>query len=163
MLWGTHIGLPVSAALVLENRSLARGKGYVFPAGSLLAAGVCGVLPDILSPHISLEDRHQSFSHSLAFLAALLPFCAMAASFYPAGDLPRWRTAALCWIAAALHLAADAISGGIPWLYPWKPDVLGAYYIPPAHWLAWDAGFIVLTVVLLRRRPLAAERGMRAP
>jgi membrane-bound metal-dependent hydrolase YbcI (DUF457 family) len=162
MLWGTHIGLPVCGALAIECHSLAKGKGYVFPAWTLPVAAVFGVLPDICNPHISLEDRHQSWSHSIWFLLALLPLCGMVASFFPKSELPRWRTALLCWIAAVLHVAMDAISGGVAWLYPWKPTVIGDYYIPVDQWIWWDAGFILLTWVMVRTRPLALARGIRA-
>jgi membrane-bound metal-dependent hydrolase YbcI (DUF457 family) len=161
MMWGTHIGLPVCGALLLENHSLSKGKGYVFPAWTLPLAGAFGILPDLCSLHFSLADRHISWSHSVWFLLGLAPLCAMLAYSFPKDELPRWRVALLCWIAAFLHIAVDAISGGVAWLYPWKPDVIGKYFIPFSQWIGWDAGFILLTWFLARRRPLAAERGMR--
>jgi len=161
MLWGTHAGIPVCGALIAENLSLRHGRGYVFLPWTMVAAGVFGILPDIFNPHITLEERHLSWSHSVWFLLALAPMSAITVSFFPAGDLPRWRTAVLCWLAAFLHVAMDAISGGVAWLYPWRPDVIGEYYIPPAQWLYWDAGFILLTYVLVRLRPLSLAKGMQ--
>lgn len=160
MLIGTHALLPVCIGLAFDNASLVKGKGFVFPRWSLAAVGVFGVLPDLCSPHISLDARQTSWSHTVWFLAGLIPICGMLASFFPAGM--RLRTALLCWIAAMLHLAADAISGGIAWLYPWRPDVIGKYYIPAVQWLWWDAGFILLGWFLFRLRPHAEARGMDA-
>lgn len=161
MLWGTHSLLPVSAALAIECVSLARGKGYVFPKWTLPVAGVFGVLPDICSPHISLEARFESWSHSIWFLLGMLPLSGIAASFLPDGDEPKWRASLLFWLAAVLHVAADAISGGVAWKHPQTTEVIGDYYIPPEQWIWWDAAFVLITFVLVRLRPLAVERGMR--
>lgn len=161
MLLGTHCLLPVCLCLGVENVSLARGRDYVFPEWTLPVVALFGALPDICSPHLSLEDRHTSWSHTVFFLGGLIPIAAMVAVLYPAYGPPRWRTAVACWLAAALHLAADSVSGGVAWFYPWKPDVLGDYYVPVLHWPWWDAGFILLTWFLLRLRPRAAARGIR--
>ena len=160
MFIGTHALLPVCIGLGLENASLVKGRGYVFPPWSLAVVGVFDVLPDFCSPHLSLGSRLSSWSHTVWFLAGLVPVCGMVASFFPKGM--RWRTALLCWIAAMLHLAADAISGGIAWLYPWRPEKIGDYYIPSGQWPWWDVGFILLFWFLLRLRPHAEARGMDA-
>ncbi len=159
MLIGTHTLLPVCAGLVIENLSLVKGRGYVFPPWALPVIGFFGALPDLCSPHISLEARFTSWSHTVWFLAGLLPVCAVIATFFPSG---KWRVAAACWIAALLHLFADAIAGGIAWLYPWRTDVIGEYYIPSEQWIVWDIAFVLLTWFLVRLRPHAEARGMRA-
>ena len=159
MLIGTHTLLPVCAGLLIENSSLARGRGHFFPPWSLLLIGFFGALPDLCTPHISLEARYSSWSHTVWFLAAMLPVCGVVATFFPSG---RWRVAAACWLAVLLHLFSDAVAGGIAWLHPWRPDVIGAYYIPATQWIWWDAGFVFLTWFLVRLRPHAEARGMRA-
>jgi membrane-bound metal-dependent hydrolase YbcI (DUF457 family) len=155
----THTLLPVCLALGVENASLATGRGHVFPRWGLAAIGFSGALPDLCSPHLSLDARHLSWSHTLWFLGVLLPLCAMAAVFFEKEG--RWKLAISCWLAAALHLAADAVAGGIPWLRPWRTDVLGGYLIPSSHWLWYDLVFLVLTGACLRLRPFAEARGMR--
>jgi len=155
----THTLLPVCLGLAVENVSLATGRGHVFPRWGLVAIGVCGALPDLCSPHLSLEARLASASHSVGFLGLMLPLCAMAAVFFEKDG--RWKLALACWLAAVLHLAADAVSGGIPWLLPWRSELLGGSWIPSDHWLAYDAVCLVLTVVGLRLRPFAEVRGMR--
>lgn len=154
----THALLPVCLGLAGELASLATGRGHVFPPWGLAAIGVYGALPDLCSPHLSLEARAASLSHTLVFLAALAPVCAATASFFARDG--RWKLALACWLAAALHLAADAVAGGIPWLLPWRTEMLGAFLIPPDHWLWYDAGFLILAGIGLRLRPHAEARGM---
>ncbi|QJE95799.1 metal-dependent hydrolase [Luteolibacter luteus] len=158
MLIGTHTLLPVCLGLAAENLSLAKGKGHVFPEWALPVIGLFGALPDLCSPHISLEDRMTSWSHTVWFMAGLIPVCAMVCSFFPNGY--RWRVAVALWLASLLHLFADAIAGGIAWLRPWRLDVIGDYYIPAAQWLWWDIGFVFLTWLLVRLRPHSEALGM---
>lgn len=151
MLIGTHMLLPVSGCLVIDNVSLARRGERWFPGWSLFAVAFFGALPDVCTPHLSLEARYDSWSHGVAFLVALLPLAGMAGSVFEKGA--RLRVAAACWLAAFLHVAADAVAGGIPWLYPWSPWILGEYWIPPQHWMAYDAAFVLLTWFLARVSP----------
>lgn len=155
----THTLLPVCLGLAGEVASLAAGRGHVFPPWGLAAIGVFGALPDLCSPHLSLAARYSSMSHTVAFLGVLLPLCAVSAGFFAKDG--RWKLALACWLAAALHLASDAVAGGIPWLLPWRTEILGGYFIPPGHWLWYDAGFLILTGVGFRLRPYAEARGMR--
>ncbi|GAA5481067.1 hypothetical protein Hsar01_00273 [Haloferula sargassicola] len=150
MLAGTHALLPVSIALATDCYRLSKGREEAFPAWSLPALGLFGVLPDLCSPHLSLEARHASFSHTLLFLAILVPVVAAAAGFFPKGS--RLLVAISLWLASMLHLAADAISGGIPWLHPWSDAVLGDFYIDPVWWIAYDAAFVLGTALLLMSR-----------
>ena len=160
MLIGTHTLLPVCLGLVAENASLAKGRGHVFPAWGLFAIGFFGGLPDFCTPHVSLDARYSSWSHTLWFMGAIIPVIAMIVSFF--GKEGRWRLALGCWLATLLHLIGDAVAGGIPWLQPWSPHILGDYYIPAADWLWYDIGFVLLTWILVRLRPLAEARGMGA-
>jgi hypothetical protein len=156
----THTLLPVCLGLAVENVSLATGHSHFFPRWGLVAIGAFGALPDICSPHLSLEARLESFSHTLGFLGLLLPLSAMTAVFFEKDG--RWKLAIGCWLAAVLHLAADAVAGGIPWLRPWRADILGGSLIPAAHWFWYDAIFLVLSVFGLRLRPFAEARSMRS-
>jgi hypothetical protein len=158
MLIGTHTLLPVCLGLAIENVSLAKGKGHFFPEWTLPVIGVFGALPDLCTPHISLEARFSSWSHTMWYLAALIPVCTMVITFFPPGR--RGRIAIACWLAAAIHLATDAAAGGINWLYPWRQVVIGDYHIPATQWLWWDMGFVFLTWFLIRLRPHAEARGM---
>jgi hypothetical protein len=63
------------------------------------------------------------------------------------------RVAIACWVFYVLRLVADAISGGIAWLYPWRGEVVGRYFIPAADGVWYDAGFIVLVWAIYRVFP----------
>ncbi|MEK7953943.1 metal-dependent hydrolase [Luteolibacter soli] len=160
MLIGTHTLLPVCLGLAAENFSLAKGRGYVFPPWSYFAIGFFGALPDLCTPHISLESRYESWSHTLWFLAAVALVAGMVTSFFQKEG--RRKLTLACWLASLLHLIGDAVAGGIAWKKPWGPDIIGKFYIPPADWLWYDIGFVLLTWILFRLRPHAEARGMGA-
>lgn len=160
MLIGTHTLLPVCLGLVAENISLAKGRGHVFPPCGLVAIGVFGALPDLCTPHASLDARYSSWSHTLWFFGATISVIVMATSFF--GKEGRWKLALACWLAVLLHLISDAVAGGIAWQRPWRPDITGEYYIPAGDWLWYDIGFVLLTWILVRLRPFAEARGMGA-
>lgn len=143
MFAGCHALLPVTGCLAIEAVSLRFRGERVFPDWTLPVVALFGVLPDLCSPHISLEARLESWSHTLLFLGVLIPVCAMVVRFFPAGA--RWRVACALWIASMLHLAADAVSGGIVWLYPWSHRQIGDYYLHPDTWIFYDAAFVLLT------------------
>lgn len=137
-----HALLPVTGCLALELVSLKWRAKRVFPEWTLPTVGLFGVLPDLCSPHISLEDRYDSVSHTLLFLLILLPFCAGMTWWFPKGT--RLRVAVAAMAATALHLAMDAVSGGVPWLRPWVDEPIGEYHLQPDNWLFFDAGFVLL-------------------
>lgn len=142
---GFHALLPVTGGLAIEVVSLKWRGVRVFPDWTLSIVALFGVLPDLCSPHFSLEDRHESWSHTVLFLVLLLPVCAGMTWWFPKGT--RVRVAAVAWVSAALHLAADAVSGGVPWLLPWSDKPIGDYHIRPEDWLFFDAAFMVLALV----------------
>lgn len=119
-----------------------------------------GVLPDLCTPHISLEARLTSWSHTVWFMAGLVPVVALLATVFEPGS--RFRMALVLWFASGLHLVADAVSGGIAWLYPWRDDVMGRAWIQAQYWIAFDAFFILLAWVLLRVIPHLEARRIRA-
>ena len=160
MLIGTHTLLPVCTCLVADNLSVVAGRGRIYQTRSLCAVAVFGVLPDLCTPHLSLDARYASWSHTLWFAAAIIVAAAITGSFFAKGS--RVAVALACWFAAALHLATDAVSGGIAWLYPWRDDVIGDYDIEPANWLWFDIGFVLLTWFLLRLLPHLEARHIRA-
>ena len=159
MLIGTHALLPVSACLAADHVSLLAGRDRVFPVRALWWVAGFGMLPDLCSPHIMLEDRHTSGAHSVWFLAVIILPAWFSAGFFSRGQ--RFRIAMACWLATAAHLAADAVSGGIAWLYPWKDDVIGRFFID-LDWWAWSDGlFVLLAWILLRSVPHMEARNIR--
>ncbi len=160
MFIGTHALLPVCGGLAVDGLRVVTGREPLFSARGLWIIAFFGVLPDLCSPHLSLEARFSSLSHTLGFLVAIVPFCALAGMV--AGQGGRLATAIACWAAAALHLGADAISGGIAWLQPWKPDVIGSYLIHPRYWIGFDAFFMFATWFLVRLMPRLEARRILA-
>ncbi len=146
MLIFTHsLGL-VAVKQVVEIRHPEKYE-YFNQLKGWIAIAVAGVLPDLLSPHLSLADRYNSFSHSLIFTCVFLACCATFFAFLyrkPYGSLPVW-----CAAAYVLHLAEDMISGGIDFLA--SGHVPGEYYVPPMYWPLIDL-YIIVIVVLLDRK-----------
>lgn len=149
---GTHTLLPVCGCLLIDRIRRSAGRARWFTGKNLCCVGVCGFLPDILSPHLSLESRYASLSHTVWFFLILPLLILPLLKLIPEkrSRLPMWIA---CWCAAALHLAADAISGGIAWLHPWRSDILGKYWIAPQTWIWYDIGFIVGVWVIYRVLP----------
>lgn len=151
MMIGTHSLLPVCGCLLTDKVSTRLGLHRKFTGRQLCLIGVFGFLPDILSPHISLESRCHSLSHTL-WAVMLMSLLVPLTGFWIEKN-SRLRVAIACWAAYVLHLVADAISGGIAWLYPWRDEVVGRYFIPAADWIWYDAGFIVLVWAIYRVFP----------
>lgn len=151
MMIGAHSLLPVCGCLLADKISMSAGRARMFSGKNLCVVGLFGFLPDILSPHLSLESRQASWSHTVWFLMGLVLLAPL--TKFISNRPSRIPVAIACWIASALHLAADAISGGIAWLYPWRPDVLGRYWIEPQTWIWYDVGFIVFVWSLYRVFP----------
>jgi hypothetical protein len=130
------------------------------PRRSLWLVGVLGVLPDLFSPHLSLAARFASRSHSIVFLVGAIILAAAAGSFFENGR--RLLVPVVCWCAVVLHLAADALSGGIILGYPLFGEVVGGGYIPFRFWGWCDLGLLGLTWCLWRRSvALDARRSRR--
>jgi hypothetical protein len=152
----THAFAPVAASLAVDLGAIRTRGERMFPAWSLVAVGLFGALPDLCTPHLSLEARYASWSHTLWFALGILPVAAMAVSFF--GRRKFWLVTLACWLAVVLHLATDAVSGGIAWLQPWRPDVIAATWIPFRCWLFGDALCLTLTGFGLWLRPRFEER-----
>ncbi len=116
------------------------------------AVAFAGVLPDILCPHLALNERLTAYSHSLiAWLVVC--FSTLAACAHPKVS-PHKQTAVLCVAAYALHLACDSITGGIPLLAPFSDKVAGGSYLPFWTWLILDALLLAYAYMLYRWLPL---------
>ncbi len=159
MMIGTHSLLPVCGCLLADRVSMSTGRSRMFSGRDLCVIGVFGMLPDILSPHLSLESRYASLSHSIWFLMGLVLLLPL--TRFISEKKSRLPVAIACWAACALHLAADAVSGGIAWLHPWRDDVLGRYWIEPQYWIWYDAGFILLVWFIYRVAPSLGGKVVR--
>lgn len=159
MLIGTHALLPVCGCLVVDQIAMLSGRDRTFSGKSLSVVAFFGILPDVCSPHIMLEDRHLSPAHSVWFLGVAVLLAAIASCFFEKGK--RLWIAVACWIALALHLVADAVSGGIAWLYPWRDEVIGRFWIDLDYWAWSDAMFVIFAWFLIRMLPHLKARNIR--
>ncbi|MEM1083391.1 MAG: metal-dependent hydrolase [Verrucomicrobiota bacterium] len=165
MFIGTHALLPACVALTTDSLRLATRRRELFPEWSIPVIALFGTLPDICTPHITLDARFSSWSHTLAFLVGLLPICLLVAVKFPKES--RILLFFSFWFAVAIHLATDTVAGGIPWLMPWvmpsgnhidRTGILGDFYIHPSYWLAFDAFFVILTWILVGLRGALRKR-----
>ncbi len=140
----THALVPVVLAQAV---ALAAPQRVDFRKRDYAAIMLAGALPDLLDPHISLADRLSSWTHTLWFALAWIPITLALTRWWWKPPSPI-TFAAVVVLAVPLHLAADAISGGIGWLYPWKKEVIGTRLVPPDDWFAWD-GWMTLTTACL--------------
>ena len=152
---------PVSHALLpvlLGRRWISRHPDGTPSWHESAAVGAAGVLPDLLSPHVGLAERHAAFSHSL--LAWVLIGLVLSAAVAPPRFRSRRTLARLCIVAYAAHLACDLITGGVPLFSPIIPGVFGDAYLPFWAWFALDAALLACAYVEFRWRP-QRRRNMR--
>ncbi len=146
----THALAPV----ILAHVCLKRSKG--FGRWGLVAIAIGGALPDLLTPHFSLEARMSSWSHGLPFWAAFSGGLFLA-SVLSARRLSL-RLACFLSMAYLFHLVCDSISGGINWLYPVADLVWGDYWISPVFWIPLDIVCILSCYYLFRLQPFLERR-----
>jgi hypothetical protein len=144
-----HIAFPIATAQLANAYQVYRGEPIMFNWKRLLIIGFCGGLPDILSPHLNLDDRYSSFAHSIWFL-----FLGLMITAFLSWKFRRLRGLfCFCYFAIALHLFCDLLAGGINIFAPWGRDIVGRYYIPFKHWIPLD-----ITAILFVLAPLLFYR-----
>ena len=146
---------PVSHALLpvlFGHRWISRRPDGAPSWRESAAVAGAGVLPDLLSPHVGLDERHDAFSHSL------LAWALFGLVLLTAVAVPRFRSlrllARLCIVAYAAHLACDLITGGVPLLVPLVPGVFGGAYLPFWTWFVLDACLLAWAYLEFRWFPL---------
>jgi hypothetical protein len=151
----THALLPVILIGAVAGQKPWLGRW------GLVAVGAAGALPDLLSPHLSLEARLSSWSHGLPFwLLFTIGVVSAALISRRRFDL---RLAVAVSGAYLFHILCDAVSGGVNFLYPYRDLVWGAYWVDPVFWIPLDVicilacywMFRVLPALRLRRQAAA--------
>jgi membrane-bound metal-dependent hydrolase YbcI (DUF457 family) len=145
---------PVSHALlpVFFGQRWIPKNGKIPSVRFVSLVALCGALPDILSPHLSLDARYTALSHTVWALCLFAILIGVMAWFLPktfSGPI-----ALLCIIAYGGHLACDAITGGISALYPFSNDVQGRNYLPYWLWITSDGLLILYFYLVYRWLPL---------
>ena len=138
-----HIVFPIASAQLANVYRAHSSKSLLFNWKHLLIIGLCGGLPDILSPHTGLTDRYNSFTHSISFLfLGLLITILLAWKYRPLRGLVY-----CCYFAAALHLFCDMIAGGINLYAPFGRMIVGQHYVPFRYWIGLDIAAILFCLV----------------
>ena len=143
---------PVSHALlpVFFGRKLISHVNGVPIFREVAIVALCGALPDILSPHLSLEDRYTAYSHTVYAAAIFTALIGILSIFSP---LLR-RLSILCILAYSGHIACDMISGGVALFYPYRIQVYGDAYMPYWLWITSDGLLILYLYLVYRWLPL---------
>jgi membrane-bound metal-dependent hydrolase YbcI (DUF457 family) len=145
---------PVSHALLpvfLGQRWIPENRGA--PSIRLVSLiALCGALPDILSPHLYLDDRHTAYSHSI------LAFLVFASIVILAAKINKLKLSTriyyLCILAYGGHIFCDAITGGVALYYPFSLDVTGKNYLPYWLWITIDGALVLYLYLVYRWIPL---------
>lgn len=146
----THALLPVIATGIF-----AKGVRWIGRRG-IFAIGMAGALPDILTPHLSLEARMSSWSHGLPFWLAFT-FAIIVIALTTKGRIAVKLALALS-ASYLLHLFCDAISGGVNFLYPFEDLILGDYWVPPIFWVPLDIACVLTCYFMFRVFPAIKAR-----
>lgn len=146
----THALIPVICVrLAARNTTWFRRWDYV-------KIGLAGALPDILNPHLTLEARMASWSHGLPCWL-ILSMIIMVCSILSRRKFP--LRLALCMSGAyLLHIACDAISGGVDFLYPFGHFPWGKYWVDASLWIPIDIVCMLLCYLLFRILPGLKQR-----
>lgn len=136
MFIGTHAILPIVISTAGDMAAAVRYNKRVFSVSDRWAFAFCGILPDILRPHVGLASRLTSFSHTLWFALIALPIILILSYLWHSENFIRFGM--ICWFAILLHLFCDMISGGIAPFYPMLNMKIGIYHISPRWWIPLD-------------------------
>jgi len=141
----THALIPVIFVGLVAKRAEWLGRW------GLVGIGIAGALPDLLSPHLSLEARMTSWSHGIPCWLAISTILILGAV------LGRRRFSlrlAMCFSGAyLLHIMCDAVSGGVNFLYPFGDWIWGDYWVDPSWWVPLDVICLLLAYLLFRILP----------
>ena len=151
----THALLPLAVCRPWLRRE---GSPILMDAGIV---AICGVLPDILSPHIYLDGRYGSWSHTLWAWLGFTVIVLVAGLAWKSRFGTRLQI--LCIAAYALHLAADMISGGITLFHPFSPAIHGGHFISYLMWYVSDVLLFLYAWLEFRVLPRLRKRATRVP
>ncbi|MGJ8676313.1 MAG: metal-dependent hydrolase [Akkermansiaceae bacterium] len=118
---------------------------------TLIAIALTGAAPDLLNPHLSLEARLTSWSHGIPFWLLLTAVLILWSCFSKRKF--SLKLALAMSSAYLLHIACDAISGGVNFLYPFKDLVWGVRWVKFALWIPLDVCLIILCYMMFRVIP----------
>lgn len=145
----THALIPVICVGLALSSAAWPGRRDLF----LIA--LAGALPDLVNPHLTLEARMTSWSHGLpcwlGITVILVAFSLMNRRRF------RLTLASLMSAALLLHIACDAISGGVNLLYPLGDLRFARNWVGPLWWIPLDVLCIIICYLLFRILPGLAK------
>ena len=143
---------PVSHALlpVFFGRKIISHTNGIPAVREVIIIALCGALPDILSPHLSLEARYTALSHTV-YAAAIFSALILSVSIFSPLIC---RLSGLCILAYTGHIACDMISGGVELFYPSSFHIYGDSYMPHWLWITSDGLLILYLYLVYRWLPL---------
>ena len=147
----THALLPIVAICAYQR---LKPKTVPFKNWQLFFVGVLGAAPDLLNPHLSLQSRHQSWSHGVTAWLALTVLLTLLIYIIP--KRVTIKASIMMSLAYLLHMLCDTVSGGIGWLQPFSDDIIGAFYVSPFFWIPMDI-VLIFAIYLHFRIPLKAK------
>ena len=146
----THALVPVILTrVVMKDAAWPGARGYV-------AIGIAGALPDILSPHLSLEARMTSWSHGVPCWGLFTIGIVLVAVL--SRKKVSTHLAFLLSGAYILHILCDAVSGGVDFLYPLGHWTWGAYWVDPIWWIPLDVTCFLTCYWMFRMAPALKRR-----
>ncbi len=152
----THALIPVIAYGLMRQDVLCSGtrQEKFAVARTAVIVGLVGALPDMVDPHVTLDERLKSWSHCLAAwvgFSALLGLISLVAR--------RWLSPKFAFglsLTYLSHIIGDAIAGGVGWSYPFSRAVIGDYYVRPEWWIPLNFICVILAYVIYRVLPRIA-------
>ena len=149
----THALIPVIAYGLMRRGVLASGtrQEKFVVARTAVIVGLVGALPDMVDPHVTLDERLRSWSHCLTAwvgFGALLGIISQVAG--------RWLSPMFAIGLSATylsHIIGDAIAGGVGWSYPFSDAVVGDYYVRPEWWIPLNFVCALLAYIVYRLVP----------
>ena len=134
--------IPIIGANLCNFIGKRIGNNTIFNGKSLLIIGSFGILPDLVNPHIYLEDRLNSWSHTVWFILGL---SLLLLTLKRLGLIWGYALIIGCVLASAMHIICDGITGGVKPFYPFD-IVVGKYFIGSNHWIELDVIFLILAI-----------------
>ena len=146
----THALIPVILTRLVAKRASWLGRW------GLIAIGIAGALPDLLTPHITLESRLSSWSHGIPFWA-VSAIGMILASICSRGRI-HLKLSIVMTGAYLFHILSDAISGGVNFLCPYRDWIWGDYWVHPIVWIPCDIICMLACYLMFRILPVLRLR-----
>lgn len=157
---------PITHALfpVLVGRKVIYDDAIEVSWKRFIVIAFAGALPDLLNPHLSLEARYTSWSHSILAWILFVVVLLLVAAF--SKFRKKWSLIFVCAFGYLAHLGFDMIAGGGRMLWPFYNGRTGGHYWPLWAWGLTDVLLILYVYLdfrwfrLVRKKKAEAAAGL---